>query len=253
MHTNATSSLHIGPTLHHVLSIRICACNLALGKHSRSGMRSAPSQYGTYYGAASVSQNSSNVQPPQPPTGPLAGTQVSRVGSRKSSASNRPHAQAPQARGVETPSAEVTPTPDVLAYSNLTHRVRTTLSGPGAGSSGASPSHSPDQQGLPRSARLDEEPERGRRMSGIKGVLDRHERRPSMVSPSPGSKPVSKDPYTRRESMDIPSPNGKSPSYAKTNGVSIPCRARVAVSPSMGKPPTDVFFPGCGELQNTAG
>lgn len=212
-------------------------------------MRSAPSQYGTYYGAASVSQNSSTVQPPQPPTGPLGGMQASRGGSRKSSASNRPHAQAPQARGAETPSAEVTPTPDVLPYSNLTYRVRTTLSGPGAGSSGASSSDSPDQQGLPRSARLDEEPERGRRMSGIKGVLDRHERRPSMVSPSPGSNPVSKDPYTRRGSMDIPSPNGKSPSYAKTNGVSVPCRARVVVPLSIGKPPTDVFFQGVGSFK----
>src|SRR5258706_2999209 len=203
-------------------------------------MRSAPSQYGTYYGAASVSQNSSTVQPPQPPTGAVGGTKVSRVGSRKSSASNRPHAQVPQARGAETPSAVVTPTPP---YSNLTHRVRTSLSGPGAGSSGASSSHSPDQQGLPRSARLDEEPERGRKMSGMKGVLDRPERRSSMVSPTPGgSKPVSKDPYTRRASMDIPSPNGKSPSCAKTNGVSVPCRARVVVPPSIGKPQTDMFF-----------
>jgi len=56
----------------------------------------------------------------------------------------------------------------------------------------------------------------------MKDVLDRPGSRPSVVSPTPGSKHVSKDPYTRRDSMDIPSPNGngKSPSYTKTNGVS---------------------------------
>lgn len=192
-------------------------------------MRSAPSQYGTYYGAASASQNSSNVLPPQPSTEAPGGTQVSRMGSRMSSASHRLHAQAPQARGAESSLAEVTPTPDVSPYSNLTHRVRTSLSGPGAGSSGASSSHSPEQQGLPRNGRLDEEPERGRRMSGMKDVLDRHGRRSSMGPPTPGSKHVSKDPYTRRESMDIPSPNGKSPSYAKTNGVSVSFCAHVVV------------------------
>lgn len=54
----------------------------------------------------------------------------------------------------------------------------------------------------------------------MKDVLDRPGSRPSIVTRTPGSKPVSKDPYTRRESMYIPSPNGKSPSYTKTNGVS---------------------------------
>jgi hypothetical protein len=177
-------------------------------------MRSAPSQYGTYYGAASVGQT-----PPQLPALAPGGTQVSRVGSRKSSASNRPHAQAPQPRGAETPSAEATQgATNVLpsSVSNLTHRVRTTLSGPGAGSSGASSSHSPHSP----DPRLDEEPERGRRMNGMKDVLDRPGSRPSMISPTRGSNPVSKDPYTRRDFMDIPSSNGKSPSYAKTNGVS---------------------------------
>ena len=83
----------------------------------------------------------------------------------------------------------------------------------------------------------------------MKDVLDRHGRRPSMVSPTPGSKHVSKDPYTRRESMDIPSPNGKSPSYAKTNGVSVFVSCPLRGSPSIDKPPIDKLFQGVGSFK----
>ena len=228
MHCTLTPPLlHIWPPLHHVPSVQTCARNLTLRNHSYSGMRSAPSQYGTHYGAASAGQtpSSSNAPPPQLP----AGAQVSRVGSRKSLASNRPQARARAPGGTDTSSTEAAPGATANAapssVSNLTHRVRTSLPGPGSGSgsgagaggSGASSPRSPDQQRQPH---LGEEPERGRRMSGIKDVLDRPGRRPSMVSSNPASKPVSKDPYTRRESMGIPSSNGRSPSYTKTNGVS---------------------------------
>jgi hypothetical protein len=218
--------------------------NPHLGQSPSSGMRSAPSQYGPYYGAASAGQtpSSSNPKPPQFPPGTTGGTgaaQVSRAGSRRSLASNRLRAQvqapAGEARAEAAPGAmpNVVPSPSV---SNLTHRVRTSLpgpgSGPGTGGSGASSSPSLDQQGRARSPHLDEEePARGRRMNGTKDVLDRPGRGSSMVSPAPGSKPISKDPYTRRESMDIPSPNGKSPSYTKTNGVSLLFRTSAAVPP----------------------
>jgi len=195
---------------------------------------------------------------------------VSRVGSRRS----LPHPQAPQAQGPgfrDTSSVEAIQgaTSNIVpsSVSNLTHRVRTSLPGPGsrsgagagartsasasagasagAGGSGASSSPSPNQQGRPHS---DEEPERGRRRSGTKDVLDRLSRRPSVASPS-ASKPVSKDPYTRRETMDIPSPNGKSPSYTKTNGVSASFRTQRRGFSVHGPLPTDTLLQGVGSFK----